>query len=67
MDRVRQCTASFSTRVLTDFDIVAAAGAPKKAVVRQFTATANTSGQIAIQYLTGSANNPQSSGVEVIR
>jgi fibronectin type 3 domain-containing protein len=55
------------TRVLTDFDIVAAAGAPKKAVVRQFTATANASGQIAIQYLTGSANNPQSSGIELIR
>jgi fibronectin type 3 domain-containing protein len=55
------------TRVLTDFDIVAAAGAARKATLRQFTATANASGQIVIQYLTGSVNNPQSSGIEIIR
>ncbi|HKQ39821.1 MAG TPA: malectin domain-containing carbohydrate-binding protein, partial [Verrucomicrobiae bacterium] len=55
------------TRVLTDYDIVAAAGAPNKAVVRDFTAVANASGQIVIQYLNGSANFPKSSGIEIIR
>lgn len=55
------------TRVLTDFDIVAAAGAANKAVVRQFTATANGSGQITIQFLNGSVNFAKLSGVEVFR
>ena len=55
------------TRVLTDYDIVAAAGAANKAVVRDFTATANASGQITIQYLNGSVNFAKSSGIEVIR
>lgn len=55
------------SQVLTDFDIVSAAGGARKAVVRQFTATANSSGQIIIQYLNGSANYPQSSGIEIIR
>jgi hypothetical protein len=55
------------TRVLTDHDIVAAAGAANKAVVRDFTATANASGQIVIQYLNGSVNLAKSSGIEIIR
>lgn len=54
-------------RVLTDFDIFAGAGTGKKAVIREFTATANSSGQLVVQYLHGSANNPQSSGIEIIR
>ena len=55
------------TRVLTDYDIIAAAGAANKAVIHDFTATANASGQIVIQYLNGSANFAKSSGIEVLR
>jgi Malectin domain len=55
------------TRVLTDFDVYAAAGGKNKAHVRQFTATSNSSGQITVQYLQGSVDWPKSSGIEVIR
>lgn len=53
------------TQVLTNFDIIAASGGPNTAVVEQFTATPNASGQIAIQFTTGSADLPKISGVEV--
>jgi hypothetical protein len=39
------------TQVLTDFDIFAAAGAKNKAVIRQFTANANASGQYVITFI----------------
>jgi hypothetical protein len=55
------------TRVLMDFDIVAAAGGPLKALVREFTTVANSNGQIVIQYLPGSAGNPQSNGIEILK
>lgn len=55
------------TRVLTDYDIYAATGAKNKAVVRQFTATSNGSGQITIQFLAGAIDQPKISGIEVIR
>jgi len=55
------------TQVLTDFDIVAAAGAANKAVVRTFTTNADPGGQIVIQYAAGSADNPKSAGIEIIR
>ena len=55
------------TRVLTDFDVFAAAGAKNKAHVRQFTATSNASGQITIQFLVGAIDQPKISGIEVIR
>jgi hypothetical protein len=55
------------TRVLTDFDVFAAAGAKNKAHVRQFTATSNGSGQITIQFLVGAIDQPKISGIEVIR
>jgi hypothetical protein len=57
------------TQVLTNFDIIAAAGAAKKAIVKQFTATANGSGQIVVQYTAGvnsNDNNPKSSAIEII-
>ena len=57
------------TQVLTNFDIIAAAGAAKKAIVKQFTATANASGQIVVQYTAGvnsNDNNPKSSAIEII-
>jgi len=40
------------TQVLTNFDVFAAAGAMNKAVIRQFTANANASGQYVITFTT---------------
>jgi beta-galactosidase len=52
------------TTVLSNFDIYATAGA-NKALVEQFTATANSSGQIVITYTNGTADQPKSSGIEI--
>jgi hypothetical protein len=52
------------TTVLTNFDIFATVGA-NKALVEQFTATANSSGQIVISYTNGTADQPKSSGIEI--
>jgi hypothetical protein len=53
-----------ATPVLTNFDIYATVGA-NKALVEQFTATANSSGQIVIAYTNGTADQPKSSGIEI--
>jgi beta-galactosidase len=53
------------TAVLSSFDIYAAAGAQYKAVVRDFTATANSSGQIVLA-LTTVTDNASINGVEVL-
>ena len=53
------------TPVLTNFDIVAAAGGQYKANVQQFTATANSSGQIVIHLSNGSVNQPEICGIEI--
>jgi hypothetical protein len=55
-----------TTTVLSNFDIYAAAGAQYKAVVREFTATANSSGQIVIR-LTNVTDNATIEGIQVIR
>jgi hypothetical protein len=52
------------TTVLSNFDIYATAGA-NKALVEQFTATANSSGQIVISFTNGTADQPKASGVEI--
>jgi hypothetical protein len=52
--------------VLSNFDIVAAAGAPDKAVVEQFTSTADATGKITISYIQGTADDPKSSGIEIL-
>jgi len=52
------------TQVLSAFDIFAAAGAKNKAIIKQFTATANSSGQIVIQFTTV-VNQSLVSGIEV--
>ena len=52
------------TTVLSNFDIYATVGA-NKALVEQFTATANNSGQIVIAYTNGLADQPKSSGIEI--
>ncbi|MGB9623559.1 MAG: malectin domain-containing carbohydrate-binding protein, partial [Phycisphaerae bacterium] len=54
------------TPVLSEFDIVAAAGAANKGVIRSFNADADSSGRIIIQFSAGSADNPKSSGIEVL-
>jgi Malectin domain len=53
------------TPVLTNFDIVAAAGGQYKANVQQFTTTANSSGQIVIHLSNGSVNQPEICGIEI--
>ncbi|BCL80088.1 family 16 glycosylhydrolase [Ktedonobacteria bacterium brp13] len=52
-------------QVLSNFDIVASAGAANKATVQQFTATADSSGKITIQF-TSVKDNAQINGIEVI-
>lgn len=54
-----------STRVLTNFDIFATAGAEYKAVIEQFSATATSSGTIAIQFVSVK-DNAQVNGIEVL-
>ncbi len=51
--------------VLSNFDIVKAAGSNYTANVQQFTATANSSGQIVISFLRGTTDQPLVSGIEV--
>jgi hypothetical protein len=51
--------------VLTNFDIVAAAGARNAAVVRSFTATANGSGQIVVATTNGTTDQPMLNGIDI--
>ena len=52
------------TQVLTNFDIVSAAGAANKAVIEQFTANADSSGKFTIQFVTVK-DNAQVNGIEI--
>ena len=52
-------------QVLTSFDIIAATGGIDKAIVKQFTTTANASGQIVIVFTT-ITNNAKVSGIEIL-
>lgn len=52
------------TSVLANFDIFAQVG-QNHALVKQFTATANSSGQIVIAFTAGAADNPSIAGIEV--
>jgi hypothetical protein len=54
------------TTVLSNYDIYAETGARYKAVVKEYTATANSSGQIVIQFTT-ITDNAKIGGIEVIR
>jgi beta-glucanase (GH16 family) len=51
-------------QVLTNFDIIAAAGAANKAVINEFSTVA-TGGQISVQYVTVT-DNARASGIEII-
>jgi hypothetical protein len=53
------------TRLLSNFDIFAEAGASNRAIVRTFDATASASGEIVINFSVGSANQPKVSGIVV--
>jgi hypothetical protein len=50
---------------LANFDIVAAAGAADKAVVEQFTAAADSTGKITVQFATVK-DNAQVNGIEIV-
>jgi fibronectin type 3 domain-containing protein len=52
------------TSVLSNFDIFAQVG-ENHALVEQFNATANSSGQIVVAFTQGSADNPSIAGLEV--
>jgi hypothetical protein len=52
--------------VLTNFDIVATAGGANKANIQQFFAQADSTGTLTITYSLGSANEPKSSGLEIL-
>ena len=55
------------TRVLSEFDIFAAAGAKFKAVVKDFNGvTADQKGEITVSFLRGSADEPKISAIEVL-
>jgi fibronectin type 3 domain-containing protein len=53
------------TQVLTNFDVFATAGAEFRANIQSFTAVANGSGQIVIQFTNGAADLPLINGIEV--
>jgi hypothetical protein len=53
------------TQVLTNFDILATAGAQNKAVIETFNAIATSSGQIVIQFTNGAVDSPKVSGIEI--
>ena len=52
-------------RVLTNFDIVAAAGGANIGYAQTFTAAANLNGQIVLAFTAGTADQPKVSGIEV--
>jgi uncharacterized repeat protein (TIGR02543 family) len=54
------------TSVLSSFDVYATAGAAYRAVLREFTATANSSGQIIVGFTTVT-DNASIEGIEIIR
>jgi hypothetical protein len=54
------------TPVLANFDIYATAGASDTAVVQQYTAIANTNGDIVIAFTDGAANQPMFNGIEIL-
>jgi beta-glucanase (GH16 family) len=52
--------------VLPNFDIVAAAGGVNKAVVKEFSVTADRYGLVMVQFLVGAVNLPSLRGLELI-
>ncbi len=52
-------------QVLTNFDVLAAAGAKFRATTRQFNVAADSAGQITLQFSKGAAFEPTCSGLEI--
>ena len=52
--------------VLHNFDIVATAGAANKAVIEEFSVTADRYGLVMVQFLVGSVNVPSIRGIELV-
>jgi hypothetical protein len=52
-------------QVLTGYDIFADAGGQYIAIQHTFSTTANSSGQVVVQFTTGTANNPMVNGIVV--
>jgi endo-1,4-beta-xylanase len=52
------------TTVLSSFDIYASAGGQNRAIARTFSTTANSSGQVVIQFISGT-ENPKVNGITV--
>ena len=52
-------------QMLTNFDIFATSGGENIAIAKSFTTTANSSGQIVIQFTNGAADNAKISGIVV--
>ncbi|MCL6592227.1 MAG: malectin, partial [Firmicutes bacterium] len=50
--------------VLSNFDIFASAGGQNKAIARSFTVTANSNGQIVLQFISG-VQNPKINGITI--
>jgi hypothetical protein len=55
-----------SVKVLSNFDIIAAAGAAEKAVVREFIATSTSAGLLQIDSTNGTADQPLLNGLEIL-
>jgi hypothetical protein len=53
-------------QVLTNFDILAAAGGAEKAIVEQFDAQSNSQGQIVVQFLPGAIPIAKLDGIQVL-
>jgi hypothetical protein len=53
------------TQVLTNYDVYAAAGGQFKAVEKSFTTTANSSGDIVIEFSPGAVQSPMVSGIAI--
>ena len=53
------------TNVLSNFDIIATAGAQNKAAIKEITSTADSSGRITVAFSQGSADNPEIAALEI--
>ncbi|WP_035347938.1 malectin domain-containing carbohydrate-binding protein [Edaphobacter aggregans] len=54
------------SQALSNFDILATAGGPNIAVVRDISATANSAGQIVVSFSQGAADLPKVNGLELL-
>ena len=52
-------------QVLTNYDIFASAGGEFIATVESFAVTADSTGTITLQFVSGAADNPQVNGIEI--